>query len=223
MAVMSLEPTTHALAELGPFFAIAHVEPEARWRPVRSLLQADILGERIDFVGGRIGSIAGVTVERRVAASTMSLGLFARLVAPVLGAQTLGIDIPRPTLDTAWWQPTEGGPWPFGLTGEAEAADISALLADPVTRLVDGVADVGALSRRILWGNVASAVFGAARMIGQARPDLAQTALDTAGGLLDGPLKGTGELRDAFVRSTCCLYYRVPGGGYCGDCVLEKR
>ncbi|TDC76951.1 ferric iron reductase, partial [Actinomadura sp. 7K507] len=24
-----------------------------------------------------------------------------------------------------------------------------------------------------------------------------------------------------FVRHNCCLYYRVPGGGMCGDCGLR--
>ncbi|MEU7551440.1 (2Fe-2S)-binding protein [Streptomyces sp. NPDC044571] len=26
----------------------------------------------------------------------------------------------------------------------------------------------------------------------------------------------------AFVRRSCCLYYKVPGGGFCGDCVLRR-
>ncbi|MEC4021033.1 (2Fe-2S)-binding protein, partial [Streptomyces sp. H27-D2] len=43
--------------------------------------------------------------------------------------------------------------------------------------------------------------------------------------LFDDPLlRDTGNWRAAgerdFVRRSCCLYYRVPGGGMCGDCVL---
>ncbi|MDH6125407.1 (2Fe-2S)-binding protein [Kitasatospora sp. GP82] len=37
------------------------------------------------------------------------------------------------------------------------------------------------------------------------------------------PLRGTGTVshrRASFRRSTCCPYYRVPGSGLCGDCVL---
>ncbi|MGZ4663789.1 MAG: (2Fe-2S)-binding protein, partial [Frankiaceae bacterium] len=42
------------------------------------------------------------------------------------------------------------------------------------------------------------------------------------------PLSGTGELVQPvrfrperfFVRRSCCLFYRVPGAGTCGDCVL---
>ncbi|WP_199808608.1 (2Fe-2S)-binding protein, partial [Streptomyces sp. NRRL S-146] len=32
-----------------------------------------------------------------------------------------------------------------------------------------------------------------------------------------GTLDGT-----AFRRRSCCLYYRVPGGGVCGDCCFTR-
>ncbi|MFD7559857.1 (2Fe-2S)-binding protein, partial [Streptomyces sp. NPDC059835] len=56
-------------------------------------------------------------------------------------------------------------------------------------------------------------------------------AVDLAGDLLGegGALAGTGTfiheegLGVAFVRRSCCLYYKVPGGGLCGDCVLRTR
>ena len=41
-----------------------------------------------------------------------------------------------------------------------------------------------------------------------------------------GVLHGTGELAEPdpgqpfFVRRSCCLYYRLPTGGKCGDCAL---
>jgi ferric iron reductase protein FhuF len=43
--------------------------------------------------------------------------------------------------------------------------------------------------------------------------------------LRSGPLAGTGRRRDdgTFVRRSCCLFYRVPGAGTCGDCVLDDR
>ncbi|WP_250213408.1 (2Fe-2S)-binding protein [Acrocarpospora catenulata] len=39
-----------------------------------------------------------------------------------------------------------------------------------------------------------------------------------------GRLRGTGRFAGEpfFVRRSCCLYYRVPGGGTCGDCVLAQ-
>jgi len=40
-----------------------------------------------------------------------------------------------------------------------------------------------------------------------------------------GPLRGSGHLtihngRLRFTRRSCCLYYRLDGGGTCGDCPL---
>ncbi|MCQ8769602.1 (2Fe-2S)-binding protein [Streptomyces sp. AA8] len=38
------------------------------------------------------------------------------------------------------------------------------------------------------------------------------------GTLVPGPAPRSAP---SFVRSTCCLYYRVLPGGMCGDCVLR--
>jgi hypothetical protein len=79
------------------------------------------------------------------------------------------------------------------------------------------------LSPQVLWGNVASALAGAAGMLGsEAAGDLVERVLALP------PLAGTGTLvrpdpagpRRFLVRHNCCLYYRIPGGGTCGDCVL---
>jgi ferric iron reductase protein FhuF len=94
------------------------------------------------------------------------------------------------------------------------------LLTDVLAPLTDALAEQNSLSPQVLSGNITSAVFGAARMVGVARPDLAPAAREAAATLLAGPLAGTGVLGETFVRSSCCLYYRIPGGGYCGDCVL---
>jgi ferric iron reductase protein FhuF len=64
----------------------------------------------------------------------------------------------------------------------------------------------------VLAGNAASALVGTARVLGWGWP-LAERAL--ARGWLAGALAGSR-------RTTCCLYYRVPGGGLCGDCVLDR-
>lgn len=213
------------LGMLGPFFAVGRDLDGPGWLPLRALLEGPALDERVAHVGAVLGRLAGTEIEPRVAASTLSLGLFARLVSPVLGAAALGLPLPRPTLDDAWWRPVEAGPWPLALTGpgdlaEPEDADPEALLTDVVAPLVERLAASYSLSRKIGWGNAASAVFGAAGMLARARPDLARAARATAEGLLAGPLAGTGDPGPPFVRRSCCLYYRIPGGGYCGDCVL---
>ena len=77
------------------------------------------------------------------------------------------------------------------------------------------------VSAKIGWGNAISAVHGAARMAAQADVGLAPAAGRLLRELLEHPhLAGTAEVGPPFVRRSCCLYYRLPGGGYCGDCVL---
>jgi hypothetical protein len=115
--------------------------------------------------------------------------------------------------------------------------DAAALLSE---RCVQGMADpvAGAfqalfrLSPLVLRGNIASALAGAAGMLATSFPDRAETAGQlTARILALRPLRGTGELvqPDAaqpwrfLIRRSCCLYYRVPGGGTCADCVLTPE
>lgn len=219
------EPTaTAVLAGLGPFFEVGRVVGRGYWRPLRDLLREPVLAERVGHVRTVLTQVAGVEVEPRVAASTMSLGLFARLLSPVVGATVLGVALPTPSLDGAWWRPVDRGPWPLVLTGPGTGPpDLERTLADVLAPLAAALAERFALSRQVLSGNIASAVFGAVRMAGTARPDLATAARDLGAAVLAGPLAGTGELRaGGFVRSSCCLYYRIPGGGYCGDCVLAE-
>jgi ferric iron reductase protein FhuF len=79
---------------------------------------------------------------------------------------------------------------------------------------------------------VASTLAGAKRMLSVDRPAAAGRATELAERLLAvDPLAGTGRLLRpvppdrhwSFRRRSCCLYYRVPGGGLCGDCVLLDR
>ena len=86
-----------------------------------------------------------------------------------------------------------------------------------LTLVTDALAPVVAQSRlspRLLWGNVASALHAAPRVLAlpAARPWAAEM-------LQMMPLKGE-MLGDR--RATCCLFYEVPGGGLCGDCVLSR-
>jgi hypothetical protein len=217
-------PADDQLPALGPFFAVQRATGPGLWRPLRDLLDPAALDERVTSVRTALARLAGGDVEHRVAASTLSLGLFARLISPVLGSGALGVDLPRPSLDGTWWHPVDAGPWPLALTGPSVTPDPAAVLTDVVRPLADALAAQHSLSMQILWGNAASAVFGAVAMIRSTRPDLFPRVRGIAHTLLSGPLAGTGELRGRrFVRATCCLYYRIPGGGYCGDCVLAHR
>lgn len=84
------------------------------------------------------------------------------------------------------------------------------------------------LAPGLLRGNAASALAAAARQVRgwarqDGRPDAGDLAHDLAVRLLAHPaLAGAGTLgATGFRRRSCCLYYRVPGGGVCGDCCFS--
>ncbi|WP_229054505.1 (2Fe-2S)-binding protein [Aeromicrobium sp. Leaf350] len=218
------------LGDLGPFFVVETSVADPALRPLADLLEGDGLAERVAWTGEALSSRAGVVrrsepgtparveVEERVAASTASLGVFARLLSPVIGAALLGVDAPG--VDGLHWQPVDGGP--LRLAADAWVRpDVGAVLGQAVAPLVRRLDDEHGVSTKIGWGNAVSAVHGAARMAAQADPDLSREAGRLLRELLEHPLlTGTADVGPPFVRRSCCLYYRIPGGGYCGDCVL---
>jgi hypothetical protein len=226
------------LASLGPYFTVeVHrpgSPPRPPWQPLDALIGSpDALAGRIGEVRERLAAAAGcpaTSVEFRVAASIAQLGLCARLLSPALGASAAGRALPV-DVGQARWVPALGGPFRLSLAedavaGEAGAAGTVALLAGPITQIVRAV-EAMAVSPRVLWGNVASAVNGAATMIAAARPDLAGPAAEIAAATLANPaLTGTYQGRPlrGFRRRNCCLIYRLSPErpAYCGDCVLGR-
>jgi hypothetical protein len=226
------------LAALGPYFAVdihrAAAPPRPPWQPLGELIGSpDAHAARIGEVRERLAAAAGrppASVEFRVAASIAQLGLCARLLSPALGAAAAGRTLPV-DVGQARWVPALGGPFRLSLAEDAVAAGpgtaaTAALLAGPVTQIVRAV-EAMAVSPRVLWGNVASAVNGAATMIAAARPDLAGRTAEAAAALLGHPdLAGTyqGRPLEGFRRRNCCLIYRLSPErpAYCGDCVLGR-
>lgn len=233
---------------IGGFFAISTRAAEAAdpsWRPVATLLAVpdrgpDPVGERLAQVTGGLGA------DRRVAASLLAQSLASRPVSILLAAAAAGVlpDLSPATVLHA--RPWAGGPVPLWadperLTGvavgppadpDAASALARVLARDHVAPIVDGIRARASVSARVLWGNAAGALGGAVRVLGEARPDRHAAALALARGVLaQEPFTGLGRFVDdpghpsglGFARSTCCLYYRVPGGGMCGDCVLRER
>ena len=82
----------------------------------------------------------------------------------------------------------------------------------PVAELTEALGRLGSVSPRVLAGNLASAVNGAALQLG---PDCSAAAA----GMLAGIPGEDGRPGPGFRRRSCCLRYRA-GAGYCGDCVL---
>lgn len=203
------------VARLGPFFAVDTNPAEAvdpTWRPLPELASdPEPLRRQIAHVGRVLGA------DERVAASIAFQGLAARIVsAPFATAVRHGV---VPDLAQLHWRPATSGPWPLFYGADALLpADLPALLDEHLGALVAGVRAQVAVSPRILWSSVASVVASAAAQVGG--PDAAAVL---RGLLAVAPLAGHGELAPAFRRRGCCLYYRVPGGGLCGDCVLHAR
>ncbi len=235
------------LAGFGPFFAVqthwAGAAAPAPWQPLDTLLgSATALTARISAVRDSLAAAAGCPasqIELRVAASVAQLGIAARLISPVLGSAVLGVPL---GIDAgqARWVPAIGGPFPLSLARSGDAARLGrpqpaglAEAVEPLTELLAG--PVGALvhmtapmvSRRVLWGNVGSAMNGAATMISNTRPPLRPAAVQVSAAALRFPeLAGSyrGQPTTSFQRRNCCLIYRIPGNPqYCGDCILNAR
>jgi hypothetical protein len=205
--------------------------------------------------------LAEDAVPMRVVASVTFLGYASRVVSPLLGAAVAGGDLPAPGEardgqrhdprsgtdaggDQLWWRPVPGGPLPMAYAGTQarpstgmDRIELARALAEVavyglLTPLLETFRDRFALSPKVLWGNVASALAGAAGMIADQDPAHASRAAGVVDEILKiGPLAGTGTLvrpapardRRFLIRNNCCLYYRIPGGGTCGDCVLTPE
>jgi FhuF 2Fe-2S C-terminal domain len=225
---------------LGPFFDVQRhesgAEPIAPWRSMAELLDAAVLRDRVGQVRAALAQ-AGQRpideVELRVAASVMHLGLVARLVSPVLAEAALsGRPVP-PGLSDWWWQPQVTGTFPMSLPAGrgpgADQATVAAieLLDGPVANLTTIVSDHFGVSRRVLWGNVASALNATRGLIAATGPDAAGR-IDLIVNSMRKQPGLTGE--DAafgpdFRRRSCCLIYRLAPDrvdAVCGDCVLRR-
>ncbi|MFF3543937.1 (2Fe-2S)-binding protein [Streptomyces platensis] len=249
-------PSPH-LAALGPFCAFeTHADGSDLTPPWRKLSELAVEGnsalrERVASVRASLAANYGrppEAVELRVAASVAHLGLVARVISPALGLAALHGLPSRPlTLGDLRWGSALGGAFRLSLPLEAVTPvaaesvrhDCAAgsgtrpvstlaedLLAGPVQDLVAAFAPFS-VSRHILWGNVASAVNGAATGITAAAPSLAHPARAAALTFLQHPrLRNTHTLNPhnaRFTRRSCCLIYRAAPGGagaLCGDCVL---
>jgi siderophore-iron reductase FhuF len=173
--------------------------------------------------------------ERRVAASLVVLGYAARLVGPTLALllrEDVLLDV-RPAQVHYSYAPRAGFvltvPHPSGQRARPDTlrrAWCETVIDEHLGPLIHAVRAVVPVATGLLWGNVASGITGALRTLADPGPVPLNRCHDTGLALLDyGPLRGSGHLvaRDGqlrFRRRSCCLYYRLDGGGTCGDCPL---
>lgn len=218
------------LARLGEFFTVDPVPAGDGWRPVEDLvtgpyLHTRVLATELSLARGALqpgtvqpGTVQPRTVQHRVPASIASLGLFARLLSPTVGAAALGTLAPA----DLHWRERPTGTLPLAAGSWAEP-DLHAVLSDVVRPIAERLRVEHSVSGTVLAGNATSAVFGAVRVVTASRPELADAALDIGRHALDHPwLRGTADLQPTFRRRSCCLYHRLPGAGTCGDCVLAR-
>jgi len=226
-------PVWPALARVSPYFALSTGEPDGDgWRPVAELYRdTTVLDPLIDGVGERIGP-----VPRRVAASTFHLGFAARLWSLWLGAAIghgLVVDL---TPELLHFRRDAGGirlhlraprAWRTEHAGDAEAAapaSAAAVLDTHLRPLAAAVRASEPISERLLAGNTASALLGAARVLDAHRGEPAPgAAWRWARRVCEEQLTDTVVFTGTgYRRTSCCLFYRTPGGRLCGDCALDR-
>ena len=228
---MTPEEAIGAAAGLGPYFAWQPRDDDPAWRPLTDLHDPAVVAERVETARRTLMRMSGLgagDLPARVVASITFLGLAARLLSPPLAAAAVaGVPV-TPDAGRLWWRPVDGGPIPvaYDTLGDRGSG------LDLVLPILAVFQRRYTLSAHVLTGNVASALGGAAGMIADAAPAYAARAAALVEEMLAAPpLRDTATLvrpdpdreRWFLVRRNCCLYYRIPGGGYCGDCVLTPE
>ncbi|MEV5433487.1 (2Fe-2S)-binding protein [Streptomyces sp. NPDC052701] len=234
---MHLEPDLAALRPLGPFFVLRTAgEPPGRLPALTRVYDAAAPDVQPDFLTSRVRGVATAlgTREARVAASVAHLGLAARLWSVALGCAALHGRVPDLDARLLRWDPDGSAPDDLWLSAfrplPGDAATVArTVLHGHLEPLAAALRARHRLAPGLLRGNAASALAGAAGQLerwarAHGRTDAAARARSLTAELLSHPLlEGAGTLTGtAFRRRSCCLYYRVPGAGVCGDCCFPR-
>lgn len=234
---VDLDPELAALRPLGGFFVLR--TGRAPQGPLPTLARtyenpaSDVNGKSLTF---RVQVVAERlrAPELRIAASVAQQALAARLWSVALGCAALYGRIPDLDPRLLRWDTDSSAPDDLWLAEVRPLPGDAGALADTVLHahlepLTAALVAHYRMSTGLLWGNAGSALAGAARELdrwarARGRPDVATRARALTAELLAHPLlAGTGTLAGtAFRRRSCCLYYRVPGGGVCGDCCFTR-
>lgn len=222
-----------ALAEIGaasPYFTVgAGATDEPGWQPLAALYRDPAeLGAAVAEVADRIDA-----TEPRVAASTFHLSMAARVWSVWIGmlvGHGLHLDLSPAALH---YRSVDGRlrlhlprvhAWQVESAQPALAATVFDGHLDPFAAALRRVVPISA---NLLRGNAASALMGAARVFDRHRgAGAAGPAWRLATAVCDENLAGAVVFTadaTAYRRTSCCLYYRTPDAGLCGDCALDRR
>lgn len=232
------DPELAGLRRLGGFFVLRvageSAQPSVSARTVTcesspAQVYENSITFRVDMVTRRLG-----VAEPRVSASIAQQGLAARLWSVALGCAALYGAVPDLDRALLHWDPAAAAPDDLWLAEVRPLPGDAATLADTVLHahlepLGEVIRARWGVAPGLLRGNAGSALAGAARELTRwahrsGRPDVADRARTLTAELFTHPfLRDTGTLTAAgFRRRSCCLYYRVPGGGVCGDCCFGR-
>ncbi|TDH48216.1 ATP-binding cassette domain-containing protein [Mycobacterium eburneum] len=214
------------VSQISPYFAVGTgPPPDGDWRPVRQLYtDRALLARIVAAVQTRLD-----TEHPRVAASTFQLGFAARLWSIGLGAlagHRLLVDLDPLLFAEADGQLRLHLPDPVCWRGdELEPALSAGVLDGHLVPLAAALRELHPMSEKLLWGNAASAVLGAARVFDGRGADRGPGWRLARSICADERLAGAVRFATDtdYRRLSCCLYYRTPGGGLCGDCALTKK
>ncbi len=212
------------LADISPYFAVGAGPVDEGWRPVRQLYTDSAL---LDGIVDRVGARMDVA-EQRVAASTFFLGFAARLWSIGLGALAGHRLLPDLDAEHLLFRESDGQiqlhiEHPVAWQGD----DLEPMLADMVLEwhlapLSAALRRLGPISDGLLRGNAASALLGAARVFDRnatAGPGWQLARRLCSDERLSAAVRFNGV---SYRRTSCCLYYRAPRGGLCGDCGMAE-
>ncbi|MFF5449496.1 (2Fe-2S)-binding protein [Streptomyces sp. NPDC012888] len=225
-----MEEALGRLAGVGQFFTVSCGD-EPAGGGFRTLAELYAGGPPLEGYVGEVGRRMG-GADDRVAASTLQFGLAARMWSLGLGALALTGRVPELDPGRVWWRLPEGRSVELWLPdpGSRPGGELGGTVLAHLDGLQETLRRRYRVSAHTLRGNSASGLAGALRELLNRMPGAEPVAVPAVAALLgSGPLAGTGTfvhelgLGVAFVRRSCCLYYRAPGGGLCGDCVLRTR
>jgi hypothetical protein len=220
----SLDAALADVASVSPFFALGthpDLADDPTWRTFPELLGGALPG-RIEATAAALR-----TGEPRVAASVLFQGIAGRFWSPVVATAAEHGLVPDLEPERVYWRPASPGPLALAAPGvsarPASAAAVHQVVVDRhLAPLIAAIRTAAHVAEGLLWGNAASALMGSLTMIGRSRPAGGDSCRALVMELMTMPgLTGTGEIGPAgFRRRSCCLIYRVPQGGMCGDCAL---